>query len=90
MQLNLRREKIDDTNGFSTNHIYNINRLQVHMATERMLLATFAIVAVLGLLGVVIVDGLYTHPVLAASPPFAKCPPGGVAFNASQGRCFHP
>ena len=59
------------------------------MNTETIL-AIFATVGVLSLLGVVIVDGLYTHPALAAPPSFAKCPLSGKAFNASQGRCFHP
>ena len=56
-------------------------------------LAIIAIVAALAVLGVVVVTVAVTIPMQqaeAAPPSHAKCPPGGGAFNASQGRCFHP
>jgi hypothetical protein len=50
-------------------------------------LAIFAIVAALGVLGVIAVESI-SEPVQQA---YAKgCPPNGVAFNASKGSCFHP
>ena len=47
-----------------------------------------AIVAAMGLLGLVVVE---TITVQQQQQAFAKgCPPGGTRFNASRTRCFHP
>jgi Flp pilus assembly protein CpaB len=49
-----------------------------------------AIVAALGLLGVVIVDSILTAAqVASAAPPPTKGCRTSIAVNASQGRCFH-
>jgi hypothetical protein len=47
-------------------------------------LAVFAVIEMLGLVGVVAVT-IMSVPEDAE----AKCVPRGLAFNASQGRCFH-
>jgi hypothetical protein len=53
-------------------------------------LAIIAIVAALGLLGVVIVDTiLAAAQVASAAPPPTKGCRNSIAFNASQGNCFH-
>jgi hypothetical protein len=54
-------------------------------------IAIIAIVATVGLLGVVIVDSILAAAVqvaLAAPPPIKGCR-NSLAFNASQGNCFH-
>ncbi len=56
-------------------------------------IAIIAIVAALASLGVVVVTVVVTIPIqqqAEAAPGFAKCAPGYAAFNASQGRCYHP
>jgi hypothetical protein len=50
--------------------------------------AVVAIVAALGLLGVVIVDIMLTAQVASAVPPPTKGCRNSQAVNASQGRCF--
>ena len=52
------------------------------------ILIVLAVVLALGLAAVVAVQIVEIQQAEAAQPSFAKCPPGGVAFNASQGRCF--
>jgi hypothetical protein len=52
------------------------------MQNKEITLAVIAIVAALGLLGVMVVDS-FTLPKVDA----AGCT-NGVAFNASKGRCF--
>jgi hypothetical protein len=53
-------------------------------------LAIIAIVAALGLLGVIIVDSILTAAqVASAAPPPTKGCRNSLAFNASQGNCFH-
>lgn len=47
-------------------------------------LAIFAVIAMLGLVGVVGVTILWTIEDAEAK----GCTPGGIGFNASQGRCF--
>jgi hypothetical protein len=47
-------------------------------------LAIVAIVAAVGLLGVIVVVEAEAKPFT----PVRGCDAGGVAFNASQGRCF--
>jgi hypothetical protein len=55
---------------------------------------TKTIVAAVAVLGVVVVTvatlTIQLQQAEAAPPSHAKCPPRGGAFNASQGRCFHP
>jgi hypothetical protein len=53
-------------------------------------LAIIAIVAALGLLGVVMVDSILAavQVASAAPPPVQRCR-NSLAFNASQGNCFH-
>jgi hypothetical protein len=53
------------------------------MNTETML-GVFAIVAALGLLGVMMILDVYTP-----QPAEVKGCNNGITFNASQGRCFH-
>jgi hypothetical protein len=53
------------------------------MNTESMI-AIFALVAAIGLLGVIAVDAFAIQRVDARG-----CG-NSIAFNASQGRCFHP
>ncbi len=53
------------------------------MNTEAMI-AIFALVAALGLLGVIAVDAFTIQQVDARGCHTS------VAFNASKGRCFHP
>ena len=61
---------------------------------ENTTLAVITIVAAVAVLGVVAVTlvtiSLQMQQAEAAPPSHAKCPSGGGAFNASQGRCFHP
>jgi hypothetical protein len=49
-------------------------------------LVIFALIAALGLVGVVAVNIIVTTQEADA----AGCDAGGRAFNASQGRCFNP
>jgi hypothetical protein len=52
--------------------------------------AVTAIVAALGLLGVVIVDSILSAAqVASAAPPPVKGCRNSLAFNASNGNCFH-
>jgi hypothetical protein len=52
-------------------------------------IAIIAIVAAIGLLGVVIVDSILTAAqVASAAPPPTKGCRNSLAVNASQGRCF--
>jgi hypothetical protein len=51
-------------------------------------IAIFAIVAALGLAGVVVYDAMMTVQISAAKPPTQGCRTS-VAVNASAGRCFH-
>jgi hypothetical protein len=57
-------------------------------------LAIIAIVAALAMFGVVMVTVASTMQLQEAearpNTPVRSCDPGGVAFNASQGRCFNP
>jgi hypothetical protein len=53
-------------------------------------MAVIAIVAALALLGVVIVLAVVTIPLQEAEAGCEKGAAGSHAFNASQGRCFHP
>jgi hypothetical protein len=57
-------------------------------------IAIIAIVAALAVLGVVIVLAVVPIPVQEAearpNTSFKSCDPLYTAFNASQGRCFHP
>ncbi len=46
----------------------------------------FAIVAALGLIGVVLVEAVFILPQEADA---RGCSAGSSGFNASQGRCFH-
>ena len=55
------------------------------MDTQKTLVI-FALVAALGLVGVVAVNIIVTTQEADA----AGCAAGGRAFNASQGRCFNP
>jgi hypothetical protein len=52
-------------------------------------LAIFAIVATLGIIGVMAVNVILTLQEIDAAPPPTKGCRNSVAFNASQGRCFH-
>ncbi len=51
-------------------------------------IAIIAIVAALGLFGVVVVTVAVTIPLQQAEA--RGCAGGGTAFNTSQGRCFRP
>jgi hypothetical protein len=51
--------------------------------------AVIAIVAALGVLGVVIVDIMLTAQVASAAKPTTTGCRTSQGFNASQGRCFH-
>ena len=53
--------------------------------TNDMTLVIFAILATLGLIGVVVVEGI-TMPQHQADATGCK---NSIAFNASHGRCFH-
>ena len=57
-------------------------------------LAVIAIVSTLGLFGVVMVTVATTMQLQEAearpNTAVKSCDAGGVAFNASQGRCFRP
>ena len=55
------------------------------MISEKTL-AIFAIVAALGLVGVIAVETFLVQQEVDAK----GCPPGFTGYNASQGRCFHP
>jgi uncharacterized low-complexity protein len=57
------------------------------MTTTNTSMAIIAIVAALGLLGVVIVDVMLAAQVASAVPPPVKGCRHSVAANASQGRC---
>jgi xanthosine utilization system XapX-like protein len=52
---------------------------------DKSLLAIFTIVAAVGLLGLVVVEG---DTIVKQIQAFAKGCNNGVAFNASKGRCF--
>ena len=51
------------------------------------IIIVLAVVLALGLVAVVAID-ILEQQAQAVQPAFKGCPPGGVAFNASQGRCF--
>ena len=53
-------------------------------------LTIFAIIAVLGLTGVIAAESISISQQAEAAALFAKCPAFSFQFNASQGRCFHP
>jgi hypothetical protein len=53
-------------------------------------MAVIAIVAALGLLGVVVVMVAVTIPLQEAEAGCERGAAAGTAFNASQGRCFRP
>jgi hypothetical protein len=53
-------------------------------------IAIIALVAALGVLGVVIVLAVMTIPVQEAEAGCERGAAASRAFNASQGRCFHP
>lgn len=50
----------------------------------------FAIVAALGLIGVVVVEAVFILPQEADARGCSAGSAGSLAFNASKGRCFHP
>ena len=54
--------------------------------SQEITLAIIAIVAALGLLVIIVVESINIPQQQADA---AGCPPGGHAFNASKGHCFH-
>jgi hypothetical protein len=69
----------------SSNHS---RRKDSEMTTTNTSMAIIAIVAALGLLGVVIVDVMLAAQVASAVPPPTKGCRNSLAANASQGHCF--
>jgi hypothetical protein len=58
--------------------------------TKTTSMTVIAIVAALGLFGVVIVLAVVTMPVQEAEAGCERGAAGSHAVNASKGRCFHP
>ena len=52
-------------------------------------LAIFAVVAALGMIGVIGVNIILTTQQIDAAPPPTKGCRTSIAVNASEGRCFH-
>jgi hypothetical protein len=64
----------------NTTYLYHTNMMQ-----QQTMLAMFAVVATIGLLGVMVVE---SNSIPQQQQAYASGCNNGIAFNASKGRCF--
>ena len=73
----------------SSNFLYLLIAIYSEKMNRQTHLAIFAVVAALGILGVIAVESIS----MMQQQAYGGCERGtapGTAFNASKGRCFHP